>query len=64
VNICAAVTDAKEAPFEIQALELSDLRQDEVLVKVAAAGIAVDDIERAARDSEAGEVVKPVLRMA
>ena len=40
----AAVTESKGAPFEIQELELDELRPDEVLVKVAASGICHTDL--------------------
>jgi aryl-alcohol dehydrogenase len=38
------VTEAKGAPFEIEELELGELRADEVLVKVAASGICHTDL--------------------
>ena len=44
MKITAAVTESKGAPFELQELELGDLRPDEVLVKVAAAGICHTDL--------------------
>ena len=44
MNIQAAVTNAKEAPFEIQDLELGELQKHEVLVKVAASGICHTDL--------------------
>jgi aryl-alcohol dehydrogenase len=44
VNIQAAVTESKGAPFEVQEIELGELRPDEVLVKVAAAGICHTDL--------------------
>ena len=39
MEIQAAVTDGKGAPFAVQAVEVDDLQPDEVLVKVAAAGV-------------------------
>jgi aryl-alcohol dehydrogenase len=44
VEIQAAVTDAKGAPFAIQPLELGELRAGEVLVEVRAAGICHTDL--------------------
>jgi aryl-alcohol dehydrogenase len=44
VRIRAAVTESKGAPFELQELELGELRSDEVLVEVAAAGICHTDL--------------------
>lgn len=44
MKITAAVTERKGAPFELQELELGELRPDEVLVKVAAAGICHTDL--------------------
>ena len=39
MKITAAVTESAHAPFALQEIELGDLRPDEVLVRVAAAGI-------------------------
>jgi aryl-alcohol dehydrogenase len=44
MRITAAVTEEKGAPFALQELELGELRPDEVLVKVAAAGICHTDL--------------------
>ncbi len=44
MNITAAVVDAKGGPFALQRLELGPLRSDELLVKVAAAGVCHTDI--------------------
>ena len=44
MEIQAAVTDAKGAPFAVQSVELDELRPDEVLVKVAAAGVCHTDL--------------------
>ena len=44
MQITAAVTESKGAPFALQELELGDLRADEVLVRVAAAGICHTDL--------------------
>jgi aryl-alcohol dehydrogenase len=44
VKITAAVTESKGAPFELQELELGELRADEVLVEVAASGICHTDL--------------------
>jgi aryl-alcohol dehydrogenase len=44
MRITAAVTEEKGAPFTLQELELGELRQDEVLVRVAAAGICHTDL--------------------
>ncbi len=44
MRITAAVTESKGAPFALQELELGDLRADEVLVRVAAAGICHTDL--------------------
>ncbi len=44
MRITAAVTESKGAPFELQELDLGELRADEVLVKVAAAGICHTDL--------------------
>jgi aryl-alcohol dehydrogenase len=40
----AAVTESKGAPFEIQPLDLNELRDNELLVKVAAAGVCHIDL--------------------
>ena len=44
VKITAAVVERQGAPFALQELELGELRDDEVLVKVAAAGICHTDL--------------------
>jgi aryl-alcohol dehydrogenase len=44
MRITAAVTESKGAPFVLQELEVGDLRDDEVLVRVAAAGICHTDL--------------------
>jgi aryl-alcohol dehydrogenase len=44
VNVTAAVVAEKGAPFELRELELGDLRDDEVLVEVAASGICHTDL--------------------
>jgi aryl-alcohol dehydrogenase len=44
VKIRAAVTESKGAPFAVQELELGELRSDEVLVEVAAAGVCHTDL--------------------
>ena len=44
MEIQAAVTDAKGAPFAVQTVEVDELRPDEVLVKVAAAGVCHTDL--------------------
>jgi len=44
MRITAAVTEEKGAPFRLQELELGELRPDEVLVEVAAAGICHTDL--------------------
>jgi aryl-alcohol dehydrogenase len=44
MEIQAAVTEAKGAPFEIQSIELGDIRPDELVVKVAAAGVCHTDL--------------------
>ena len=44
MKITAAVTESQHAPFALQELELGDLRPDEVLVRVAAAGICHTDL--------------------
>ncbi len=44
MQIHAAVTESKGAPFVIQELELGELRADEVLVQVRAAGICHTDL--------------------
>ena len=44
MEIQAAVTESKGAPFEIKRLELGDLRADEVLVRVVASGICHTDL--------------------
>jgi aryl-alcohol dehydrogenase len=44
VKITAAVTESKGAPFRLQELELGELRADEVLVEIAAAGICHTDL--------------------
>jgi aryl-alcohol dehydrogenase len=44
MRITAAVTEEKGAPFRLQELELGALRPDEVLVRVAAAGICHTDL--------------------
>lgn len=44
MKITAAVVESKGAPFALQELELGELRDDEVLVEVAAAGICHTDL--------------------
>lgn len=44
MQIKAAVTESKGAPFEIRRLELGELRADEILIKVAACGICHTDL--------------------
>jgi aryl-alcohol dehydrogenase len=44
MHIRAAVTESKGAPFAIQEVELDQLRADEVLVRVSAAGICHTDL--------------------
>jgi aryl-alcohol dehydrogenase len=44
VRFTAAVTEATSAPFALQELELGELRANEVLVRVAAAGICHTDL--------------------
>jgi aryl-alcohol dehydrogenase len=44
MEIQAAVTESKGAPFEIRRLELDELRMHEVLVQVAACGICHTDL--------------------
>lgn len=44
MRIRAAVTDSKGAPFVVQEVELGELRTDEVLVRVSAAGICHTDL--------------------
>lgn len=44
MKIRAAVTESKGAPFAVQEVELGELRPDEVLVEVAAAGICHTDL--------------------
>lgn len=44
MSITAAVTESKGAPFTLQEVELGELRPDEVLVEVAAAGICHTDL--------------------
>ncbi len=44
MRITAAVTETKGAPFAVQELDLGELRPDEVLVEVAAAGICHTDL--------------------
>lgn len=44
MEIRAAVTNSKEAPFGIETIELGELAPDEVLVEVAAAGICHTDL--------------------
>ena len=44
MQIRAAVTESKGAPFAIQELELGELRPDEVLVEIAASGICHTDL--------------------
>ncbi len=44
MKITAAVVEREGAPFALQELELGELRDDEVLVKVAAAGICHTDL--------------------
>ena len=44
MQIRAAVTETEGAPFALQQLELGELREDEVLVRVAAAGICHTDL--------------------
>jgi aryl-alcohol dehydrogenase len=44
MKIRAAVTEQKGSPFDIQEIELGELRADEVLVRVVAAGICHTDL--------------------
>ncbi len=44
MRIRAAVTESKGAPFALQELDLGELRDDEVLVEVAAAGVCHTDL--------------------
>jgi aryl-alcohol dehydrogenase len=44
MQIRAAVTEQKGSPFDIQEIELGELRGDEVLVRVVAAGICHTDL--------------------
>ncbi len=44
MRVTAAVTEAKGAPFTLEQLELGDPRPDEVLVRIAAAGICHTDL--------------------
>src|SRR6266702_4259297 len=44
MRITAAATESKGAPFMRQTIELGELRPDEVLVEVAAAGICHTDL--------------------
>jgi aryl-alcohol dehydrogenase len=44
VNATAAVTEAKGAPFTLEQVEMGELRADEILVAVAAAGICHTDL--------------------
>jgi aryl-alcohol dehydrogenase len=44
VRITAAVTETRGAPFALEELELGDLRDDEILVAIAAAGICHTDL--------------------
>jgi aryl-alcohol dehydrogenase len=44
VKVTAAVTEATGAPFTLRELELGELRDDEVLVRVAASGICHTDL--------------------
>ncbi|MFN2628214.1 MAG: NAD(P)-dependent alcohol dehydrogenase [Gaiellaceae bacterium] len=44
MKITAAVVETRGAPFALQELELGELREDEVLVKVAASGICHTDL--------------------
>ena len=44
MEIQAAVTDAEGAPFAVQTVEVDEPRPDEVLVKVAAAGVCHTDL--------------------
>ena len=44
MRITAAVTESQGAPFALAELELGELRADEVLVRVAAAGICHTDL--------------------
>ena len=44
LEVQAAVTDSSGAPFAIQTLQMDELRADEVLVKVSAAGICHTDL--------------------
>lgn len=44
MKITAAVTTSKGAPFALEELELGELRANEILVKVAAAGICHTDL--------------------
>ena len=44
MEIRAAVTESKGAPFELRSVELGELQAGEVLVRVAASGICHTDL--------------------
>jgi hypothetical protein len=58
--ITAVVTERQGAAILPQALELGEIRDDEVLVRVF---YDFDQIDEAAHDAEAGRTIKPVLRV-
>ena len=58
MQITAALTYAPDAPFEIQDVELDDPRDDEILVRMVAAGICHTDLGvKAAWPADAGPLV-------
>ena len=44
MKITAAITEAKGAPFVLGELQLGELRDDEVLVDISAAGVCHTDL--------------------
>ncbi len=44
MKLTAAVTESQGAPFALEELDVGDLRADEILVQVAAAGICHTDL--------------------
>jgi aryl-alcohol dehydrogenase len=44
VKITAAVVESKDSPFQLEGVEIGEPRADELLVKIAAAGMCHSDL--------------------
>lgn len=61
MNITAAVVEAPGGPFQLQSLALEPPRDDEVLVRLAAAGVCHTDLKARNREPADGEIHAPVV---